>query len=90
MSEESKFIHIPIEDVTTPIDGATVMMDRWWTTIKEGHISVYIGGSKKSSMGSYRTYSPQCNMHKEIADRGNGAVFLPVVYFVDLLAGEQW
>ena len=85
-------IHIPIEEATTPVDGATVMMNRWWTVYKEGHISVYIGSGKQTSYGSYRTYSPQCNSNERIANRRGEkeVVFLPIVYFVDRLAGETY
>ena len=89
---KDKMIHIPIEEVTQPIDGSTVMMNRWWTIYEEGHISVYTAGRNPSSLGSYRTYSPQCNSNEQIATwRGKKkAVLLPVVYFVDKLGGESF
>lgn len=89
MMDDSKFIHIPINEITTPRDGATVMMGRWWTVHKDGHVSVYIGNSKPDKMtGAYRTYSPQCNKHELIANR-NGtreAMYIHVAYFKDLLS----
>ena len=86
----NKFIHIPIEEATTPVDGATVMMNRWWTVYKEGHTSVNIGSGKQTFDGSYRTYTPQCNTNENIANRRGKkqAVFLPIVYFVDRLSEE--
>ena len=87
--DRTKFIHIPYEEATTPVDGAIVMMDRWWTVNKEGHISIYIGSGQKTTFGDYYTYSPQCNRNEQIATRRGKqeAVFLPIVYFVDKLTG---
>lgn len=87
--DEGKFLHIPIDEVTKPKDGASVMANRWWTVHKEGCISVYVGGSKPDRMtGAYRIYSPQCNRNELIANR-NGekrAIHLPFVYFMNLLS----
>lgn len=86
--DDSKFIHIPIEEITKPKDGATVMDKRWWTVLKEGHVSVYIGTAKPDRIhGRYRIYSPQCNKQELIANRGGKgkAVYLHFAYFVDLL-----
>lgn len=82
-----KMIHIPYEQVTTPIDGSTVMMNKWWTVFKEGHISIYTGGRKPNEYGFYSTYSPQCNSNENIAKRLGkvDAVFLPIVYFENKL-----
>jgi len=85
---EDKMIHISYEEATTPTDGATVMMNRWWTVYKDGHISVYTAGRPPCKpFGTYSTYSPQCNSNEQIAKwKGKKqAVFLPVVYFRDLL-----
>lgn len=86
---DSKFIHIPIDEITKPKDGATVMAERWWTVHKEGHVSVYVSNSKPDKMtGQYRVYSPQCNRHESIANR-NGkakAVYLHFAYFIDKLS----
>lgn len=89
---KDNMIHIPYTEVTTPIDNSTVMLNRWWTVHKEGCISVYIGNSKQCQMsGRYRIYSPQCSTNEQIASRNatKKAVFLPIVYFCDLLAGES-
>lgn len=90
MIDDSKFIHIPIEEATKPVHGATVIMNHWWAEYKEGHISVYVGNSRKNASGQYRTYSPQCNINEHISNRisKTQSVFLPVVFFVDRRAGE--
>ena len=82
-------IHISYEEATTPTEGAIVMMNRWWTVYKEGHISVYTAGVAPNKItGLYRTYSPQCNSNEHIANYRlkRKAVFLPIVYFKDRLA----
>lgn len=84
-----KMIHIPYEEATTPTEGAIVMMNHWWTVYKDGHISVYTAGRPPCKhLGTYNTYSPQCNRNEHIANRRGKkqAVFLPIVYFQDLLA----
>lgn len=82
-----KMFHIPYEQVIVPIDRSTVMMNKWWTVFKEGHISIYTGGKKPNEYGFYRIYSPQCNSSEYIAKRlgKTDAVFLPIVYFEDKL-----
>jgi poly(3-hydroxyalkanoate) synthetase len=83
---DNRFIHIPIEEATKIKNGATVMMNRYWTSRKKGHISVYVGGYGNKKRDLYPTYSPQCNVNKNIAEsRGLKAVFIPVVYFEDKL-----
>ncbi|OZB41024.1 MAG: hypothetical protein B7X50_07955 [Alishewanella sp. 34-51-39] len=88
---KDKMLHIPISEITQPIDGAIVMLDRWWTVYKEGYVSIYIGGRKPNSSGEYRFYTPQCDRSEQIATRlgAKKAVFLPIVYFLDKSQGES-
>jgi hypothetical protein len=91
MELEDKMIHIPVSEVTEPIDGSVVMLDRWWTVHKEGHISIYTGRRPVCKVtDTYATYTPQCNRNEQIANRHGTkhAVFIPVVYFVDKISAS--
>ncbi len=85
MLNPDHFIHIPIEEAIQIKDGATVMLNRYWTEYVPGHISVYIGSTERMYFGRYRTYMPQSNRHEQIATRKGTmkANFIPVVYFED-------
>lgn len=72
---------IPIRDITTPREGARVMMDRYWLTL-DGNVLVYI---KRGY------FSPQCTKNKMVNDmaikgykiKGLENTFIQVSYWFD-------
>jgi hypothetical protein len=77
-SESSKlndFILMPLSELETPHEGRMVYLGRWWRVTENNEVLFY------------KTYSsPQCNIHKSIAERisskikNSRVVFVPVAY----------
>lgn len=73
---------IPIRDITTPREGARVMVDRYWLTLN-GNVLVYTRG------GMF--FSPQCHKDKRINDmalrkykiKGLENIFIEISYWFD-------
>jgi hypothetical protein len=70
-----EYVEVPLEELTKPKNGYTVMTDRWWAT-RNGNPLMYVtnGG---------RFQYPQANHSKGICDRiypNYPAVFVPVAY----------
>lgn len=72
--DDKNLSFISMEEATTPREGTSVMLNRWWSVDPERGLMVW------------RKYSVQCNQHESIA-RKVGAmypwadtVFMPIVY----------
>ncbi|HEY9279519.1 MAG TPA: hypothetical protein VIP51_05535, partial [Eoetvoesiella sp.] len=53
----SKYIAVPIQDITTPRRGATVYTDMWWAVTHDHCVLFYTGGRATQR-------SPQCNVDR--------------------------
>lgn len=60
LTNHDEYDYIPLESLQQPFDGSVCLKNRFWYIIHD-HAMIYRGKSKKS-------YSPQCNSHKNIAD----------------------
>lgn len=72
----SKYITVPLTELTTPRDGRVCMCDRWW---------LVTDGDEAPQALFYKHYtSPQCNRDKSVVEHirpaGTHAVFVPVAY----------
>jgi hypothetical protein len=80
------YIHIPIEEAKQPKGGCIVYENKYWSELVDGHISIYVGTSKKKYSG-YSTYSPQCNSDERIMKRRGKYFHLDFAFIPDLLNG---
>jgi hypothetical protein len=62
---DDKFIHAPIDQMSTPCDGE-VMLNRYWCVHPEKGLAFW----QRAGVGSYDLdrLSPQCNADKKVAD----------------------
>lgn len=71
--DASKYITVPLSDLTTPKNGRICLCDRWW-----------IVNEKDEALFFRHITSPQCNSEKSIAERlkpeGCRVEFVPVAY----------
>lgn len=72
--DNAQLSFIPIEEITTPVDGARVYVDHWWSV------------HPTKGVIFFRQYAPQCNRSEFIARRVGrhypwaDTVFIPVAY----------
>jgi hypothetical protein len=70
---DSRYIRMPVRELTTPHEGRKCMLDRWWHVTENDEVLFYKG-----------YYSPQCNSDKSVVEHltiaGCHAVFLSVAY----------
>jgi hypothetical protein len=89
MVDLSKYIHIPIDQIIVPKDRAVVYQDYYWSILVPDHVSIYVGPSiptKRTILGHYEIYSPQCNKDRRVAAMLPGSigfVFLPLAYVLN-------
>lgn len=78
----ARYVQIPIEELTKPKDGYTVMLDRYW---------VVLNGKALFYKSSQQYTSPQCNDNKALAaylkdkcyPEGTEIQFIPIAYVKD-------
>ena len=78
---DSRFRKIPIEEVTTPVNGRIAYVNYWWAVTDDGEVLFYVGPNGRSN-------TPQCNRDKAVVEHCIGnmemqavdAIQIPVAY----------
>jgi hypothetical protein len=58
---DSRFRKVPIEEITTPVNGRIAYVNYWWAVTDDGDVLFYIGPKGRCN-------TPQCNLNKTVVE----------------------